>query len=942
MSNQAVQRVFWGWDRPVLEAAIDFLTAGLPPHTTLDLADTVLMVPTAEAGRRLRRALADWANARGSAVSVPHVWPPHLAFHSSGDSVRVASDLQSQIAWMQALEKAPPAKLTALLPKLPDPITWSWLKSMAATLSELQEILGAGGLSMAEVAAAEALPETERRRWRDLAGLEEGQQVALAQRGLANLQECKRHRAYHPELPTGVRRIWVLAAPDLPPLLDPWLAACAQAGMEVVIAVQAPAEEEANFDAMGRPLPAAWGEDANVVLPLNHQQLHPCSDPGEQADVIVSRLHHHAAEAQVVALGVCDAEITPLIKERLEGEGLKVFDPGGVPMTQDGFWHLLALTTDLAGDASWSCLTGLVRIRDIRAAWQLDMGGKTLAELDRFAAEHLPGSLEMAAELLAEMPLQWEHTRRAVQAALSWRTRFLKDPMPDVAHAWMTVLQGDRQFNTSLPADHQRAQLAWAWLEEVEQVATAALSFGLKSTPAELWSLVLERLQSKTLEPARGDIDLVLQGWLELLWEPAPALVVAGLNEEMVPGILNSHAFLPDSLRQTLGLPCQRTRFARDAYLLKALIACRHSSRLDLLCGRWSRQGDARKPSRLLMLCPLEALPARVALLFPEKEAPKLSREPARSLAWSLQPELREPSWQTISPSRLRDYLKCPFRFYLRHVLRMESVTPPGREMDALGFGNAIHDILKEFGLDEEARALTDAAAILRWQDDALARWMRARFGQRPPPLVRLQLEAAAQRLHALADMEAMARQEGWDITAVELALGGEDDPAPLILEGARLSGKVDRVETHRHRGEMRLIDFKSADKATPPLKAHCASKRTIPADKEWRLVQNVATEKPLLWVDLQLPLYAAALRQRYAQPMSQVLYGCLPKAVLETQWAPWEGFDESWERSAIACAEEALLRIKSGVFWPPDERAQGEFDELFLGDLAATARPPG
>ncbi len=943
MSAAEVRRIFWGWQRPVLDAAVEFLTAPLSAGATLDLADTVVLVPTAEAGRRLRRALADWADKRQGAVSVPHVWPPHLALTSAEDRAHTASDIEVMLAWMRALEKIPAKELTALLPKPPDSPTWSWQKSLAATLTELQEILGAGGLTMADVAESDGfLPESERARWRDLARLEKTHTTELRRRGRTGPQASKRQRARAPQLPEGVTRVLVLAAPDLPPLLDHWLRACAQAGIEVTVAVQAPNEEAAGFDLMGRPLPETWGEDADLVLPFTDADLHPYADPAAQAEAVVSLMRERAAQGLPLALGVCDAEVAPLLKERLESAGLAVFEPGGLPAQQDGFWHLLALTVELAGDASWTCLAALARIKEVRLAWGLGSGHSLARELDQFAAQHLPGSLEIAAELLDDLPGGYELTRQAVREALVWQRRFHEDPLPRVAHDWLIALQGSRQFNTNEPADHQRAQLAWAWLEEVEQVAAAAHAFECENDRRGLWSLVMERLSARHLEPARGDIDLVLQGWLELLWEPAPALLVTGMNEEFVPGILGGHAFLPDSLRHQLALPSQRTRFARDAYLLRALAEGRRASgRLDLLCGRWSRQGEARKPSRLLMLCAQKDLPARVARLFPEKETQTLASEPPRSLAWTLQPEWREARLETISPSRLKAYLRCPFRFYLSDVLRMSEVGSPGREMDALAFGTAIHETLSEFGQDPEARALTEEDAIARWLDDALARWTRARFGRRPPPLVRLQVEAAAQRLRTHAGVEALERQAGWQIEAVELVLGGEDDPAPLMIEGARLSGQVDRVERHRDSGELRLIDFKTSDKAGDPMLAHCQSKKVIAPEQEWKMVRAMESKMPQLWIDLQLPLYAAALRRRFGQPVPHVAYACLPQTLLDIRLNFWEGFDEAWEQDALTLAGEIVRRIRAGVFWPPDERVSGDLDHLFLGDPATAARAP-
>ena len=56
-----------------------------------------------------------------------------------------------------------------------------------------------------------------------------------------------------------------------------------------------------------------------------------------------------------------------------------------------------------------------------------------------------------------------------------------------------------------------------------------------------------------------------LQGWLELPWEDAPHLVVAGMNDGFVPDSLQGHAYLPDGARRLLGLRHNETRHARDA-----------------------------------------------------------------------------------------------------------------------------------------------------------------------------------------------------------------------------------------------------------------------------------------------------------------------------------------------------------------------------------------
>ncbi len=111
-----------------------------------------------------------------------------------------------------------------------------------------------------------------------------------------------------------------------------------------------------------------------------------------------------------------------------------------------------------------------------------------------------------------------------------------------------------------------------------------------------------------TEEKPDGAVEL--QGWLELLFEDAPHLVVAGFNDGRVPEAIAGDPFLPEALRTKLGLKTNGARLARDAYVLTALDACRRAGgRLDLLVGKASAIGDPLRPSRLLLQCSDAELP---------------------------------------------------------------------------------------------------------------------------------------------------------------------------------------------------------------------------------------------------------------------------------------------------------------------------------------------
>ena len=923
-------RHFWGWDAPVLENAVAHLMQGHAGEVALDLADTLLIVPTTEAGRRLKEALAR-ANPAGALV--PWVWTAEQALLPVAARKNAASQLQSQMAWQQAVKKVEVSQLQALFPLLPDDMEWAWQTEMARLLADLNSLLGAGGLDFASVAEQAA---HDAGRWRDLAVIETLYREELSRLGLFDAQSLKLNGAAQPMLPEGVSRVLVLAAPDLLPLFHRWVLSC---GVDVKVAVQAPASMADSFDDIGRPLPSCWGEDAQVVVPITHERLHLHHDAASQAARTIRLLGDLAPLARV-AVGVGDPEVGAVLQEKLGLEGVRVFEPGGVAPAEVGLWHVLVQMRVLMSSCSWKAFATLLRVPEVRAAW---MGGrkdgmKLLRQADDFAALHMPVTLDHALELCAVWPAECELLLPVLESALRTVRQLQNSPLPVAARSLLVELYGEREFSPDAPQDQLTTSLADAWLGCCREIQEESARFGLTPKPEEAFALSLEVLSRSPLSEPRGEIDLVLQGWLELLWEPAPNLVVAGLNEEHVPGILIAHPFLPDRVRQQLGLPSQATRFARDAYTLAALAEQRVSQgNLHVMCGQWSERGDALRPSRLLFLCDDATLPLRVGHLFPKEESSGAEvQEPARTLAWKLTPRAVQPKVEKLSPSRIRSYLECPFRDYLSHELRMEATEAGKRELAANEFGTLAHHALQKLASDPQMKRSADADALADFLIEMAMEQARLLYGRRPAPLIQLQLESLKQRLRYAAETEAAERAAGWEIYAAEWQPSLEK---PLLIEGARLTCKVDRIDRHAHSGHLRVLDFKTSDKLTLPMLAHVrkiTGRSQVREEDEWKcFILKDGTRYQ--WKDLQLPLYAAVLSEQGLRPDS-VGYFALPKSVQDTKVALWEGFSDEWVEHALACAAEVVRRLRDGVFWPPASKAyRRPFDELFLNDFSGS-----
>lgn len=575
MSTQ-IQRLFCGWDAPVLEKAVAFLCADWDRSQALDLSDILVLVPNGEAGRRLREALAQEADLAKTAAIIPHLWLPEQALLPQSRRAEAATPLQSQMAWQRALERTDLEALTALFPTLPAERSWGWHAESARMLADLKLLLGTGGLTFAETAA---LPVMQRDggRWSDLAVIERAYFDELARANVVDVQALKRRNARTPVRPEGVKRIVVLASPDLPPLLDDCLAAYADCGLVVTVVIHAPQSLQQAFDALGRPLPAHWGEDADVVVPLGNGQIHVARDPGTQATKALDLVRELVPQGKTT-LGVCDAEVGCLLLEKLTLENARSFEPGGIPVQREGLWHMLDCFRTLLSSGSWRAFSALLRVAEFReAVMPADASTiKLLREADAFSQDHLPVSLDHAHELLFDKHPLLGSVIKSTRELLGTLRNL---PLSKAARLLILRLFGETHFIPEKPGHRERTELATEWLRITEELERESKRFGLTPKAEDALSLSLESLAKSRLAEPRGNIDLVLQGWLELFWENSPNLIITGLNEEHVPGIFISHPFLPDAVRQALNLPNQQTRFARDAFILTALAQQRQTQR---------------------------------------------------------------------------------------------------------------------------------------------------------------------------------------------------------------------------------------------------------------------------------------------------------------------------------------------------------------------------
>jgi RecB family exonuclease len=260
-----------------------------------------------------------------------------------------------------------------------------------------------------------------------------------------------------------------------------------------------------------------------------------------------------------------------------------------------------------------------------------------------------------------------------------------------------------------------------------------------------------------------------------------------------------------------------------------------------------------------------------------------------------------------LSVTAFREYLACPYRFYLRRVLKLQSSSDAAEELDGGLFGSLAHDVLRQFGLSR-CRDSTDPAEVRQCLREMLERGTASQFGQHALASVQVQVEQLRLRLDAFAEKQAERAAAGWAIESIE-GQGREHTDAVLDVDGKPmiLRGRIDRIDVHRETGHRAILDYKSSDTAKTPEKAH---------------------QRGAEWTDLQLPLYRHLARSLGIEGPVQLGYVLLPKDVDKVGFcmAQWTDGDLA---AADEVARQVVRDIRDELFWPPTDPPP-DFSEEF------------
>ena len=927
-ATMPIHRLFIDWREPALIATVDYLCSRYAAGRLLDLQQVIVALPGGRAARRLLELLVDAAESQQLALAPPRITTVGQIPEQLYEALQPhANALTQQLAWIEALRRAGQETLAPVTRQLPDENDFFAYLTFVERLMTLHRELAGYRLRFADPPACEpsSLSPQEVCRWEALAAVQSCYLDVLQELGVSDPQHA-RLDAIHQGACRTVCDIILVGAVDLNATQRAMLD---QVAPRVTALIFAPSAMADRFDAYGCVRHDAW---QHAHIDLHGATVVFCDSPSDQAEEVLQTLadYNGAFAADDITIGAPDARLAPHLEHHLETHHLPFRYGVGTPVAQSSPFRLLRGVAEFLEGKGFTAFANLARHPAIDQ-WLItqDIAGAWLDELDDYYSAHLP----------ARMTGRWfpePRFRPELRRAFAALERLLAPLQGATQHPqqWieaMLDLLAQVYGDASDQRDDESQRILSAVCEHLQAAARDALQVPDAMAPrisgAAAIRLLLRALQDVTIPPRFDRAAIELLGWLELPLDDAPAVIVTGFNEGFVPESQSSDLFLPDALRSQLGLQDNAQRYARDAYLLSLLAAPR--ARLTLIAGRRTLDNDVLLPSRLLFACDDDRLLARTHDAF---SAPQPRTRLARTSP--LQPGREQADFGYLLPSPLLapitsmrvtefgDYLACPYRYYLRHHLKLRAVDTTAEEMGPPAFGTLLHGVLQSFA--ESPAAHSDRAPKIRdLLYSALDDAMRNAFGDDPLPAVRLQAEQARSRLDRFAAWQADWTRQGWRIEHVETAVDGENAWLDIDGEPMYLRGRIDRIDVHDATGQRLLFDYKTGERARKPEATH--------------------RHRQSEWTDLQLPLYRHLVKGLGLGDDLRLGYIMLPKTLGDVgaslaEWSPTE------LSQADAVAADVARQVRAERFWPPAAISSPYDDFAVLcraphtGDAAALA----
>jgi ATP-dependent helicase/nuclease subunit B len=370
-----------------------------------------------------------------------------------------------------------------------------------------------------------------------------------------------------------------------------------------------------------------------------------------------------------------------------------------------------------------------------------------------------------------------------------------------------------------------------------------------------LLSLVLRALEDETYamrgEPMKG-IQVI--GLLEARNLDFDCVIIPSMNETIVPRYSERDLFVNRQIREKIGLPYDKERENHYYYYFTQLMAGKNEVFISYI-----EEAKRDMRSRFIdMLCAQGHKIDDTKLLLASRSLDRPSRTVAKehAIMRRLDKIMTEIG---LSPTSLKDYRECSYRFYLKYLLNIREPDEIVEEAGPMEWGSAVHGALHSFYRKHYPHGFTeDQLSEAREKLCSIFESsLKKLIAERPLGITFLDMNIYKKRLERFLYNELERFKQGFTVDTKRL----EEHLRGHIEVGERsifIKGYLDRVD--RLDGRLYVIDYKT----------------TVP-DKDKYTIGDT-------FVEFQLPLYALILSEGDLSRVAGMAYYGISRKIQVTE----------------------------------------------------------
>lgn len=898
-----------------IESVTNWLTSQYTQNNELDLSETIIVLPAATAVKSLLTRLINHCQAEGVIFFPPTaVTLGRLPEYLYKIKPTATESLQALLWAKVARKAASQSALQRIFPTPPHTDHFAAWHAIGQTLATLHTQLAGDQQNFESVVkyCKESGHTDEVKRWQQLQSLQQSYHAELDRLGFWDIQTARMIAVQNSECTTD-KDIIVAGCVDLNQTMQAMLNGVAD---NLTVLTFAPKSESTRFQDNGALNVPEWLERPSDI---SSEQLTMVESPNSQALSCATTIAEHAAAGatqQDFVIACPDTKDEPYIIRVFERQSTRVSPLQGRSLRGNIVISTLRLLAKYIETNSYQSFSALLRLPDIQQ--YLIHAGITddlISMSDDFHETHLPSHIGR----LRGMTGKFENLAAALQIIDELVSPMSTDSAR-ISHWCAVILEvlnsiyGQRIVEKGHPQDTAVLCGSRAVAQSLSQLANADDSLLVQCNVIECIDLALE-LASTQFEPIEASAGVSITGWLDVVWGEQPHVLVTGFNEGTIPSSITADPFLPNSLRTSLGLVDNARRFARDAYTTTLLVHSRAT--VAFYCKKTDAGGMPLWPSRIALTGDPQQVAERLSdfsNVVNNTSSISAVYDVSPSPAAALEIKFAAVGKSEFTVTEFKDYLTCPTRYYLRHILGLRSLNDNSHELTALDFGNLLHAALNDFGLSD-LRGSDDRNEIYVFLESRIEALSKTLYGEYSYGVIQVQLTQLRERLRAFSTWQAAWIAEGWEIMESEYNC----KPIPLTLERPDLNirGRIDRIDYHAETSRWAIFDYKSSEACNSPEKTHNCP------------------DAPF-WKDLQLPLYRHLAKS--VTGTTKVLLGyiniCNNLQTIGAYFAEWN-HDEL--ESADLVALNVMQAINTNQFELRNDKKPNFFSDFayLLGDNA-------